>query len=60
MLGVSGKRVQQLSEADRLPYVEHRDGWRLYRREQIEMVGNARRERWNPERSQVRIAPVES
>jgi len=52
--------VQQLSEADRLPYVEHRDGWRLYRREQIEMVGNARRERWNPERSQVRIAPVES
>ncbi|CAN5508515.1 hypothetical protein BH18ACT8_BH18ACT8_09390 [soil metagenome] len=38
--------MQQLTEADRLPYVEHRDGWRLYRREQVEVVGNARRVRF--------------
>ncbi len=42
LLGISGKRVQQLTEADRLPYVIHRDGWRLYRRAQLEVVGNAR------------------
>jgi len=41
VLGVSERRVTQLTGADRLPYVVHRDGWRLYRREQVEVVGNA-------------------
>ncbi|MBA2532305.1 MAG: hypothetical protein H0V23_09410 [Nocardioidaceae bacterium] len=46
VLGVSERRVTQLTDAGRVPYVEHRDGWRLYRREQIEVVGNARRTRF--------------
>jgi len=47
VLGVSGRRVQQLADAGRLPYVEHRAGVRLYRRAQVEVVGNARRVRFS-------------
>lgn len=46
VLGVSERRVQQLTDTDRLPYVMHRDGWQLYRRAQVEVVGNARRTRF--------------
>jgi len=47
ILGRSERRVQQLSDADRLPFVLHEEtGWRLYRREQMRVVGNARRSRW--------------
>jgi hypothetical protein len=46
VLGVSERRVNQLGDADRLPYVVHRDGWRLYRRVQVEVVDNAKRARF--------------
>lgn len=48
LLGVSGRRVQQLSDAGRLPYETHRDGWRLYRRSQVGVIANARRARFGP------------
>lgn len=57
ILGRSERRVQQLSDADRLPFVTHEGtGWRLYRREQIGVVGNARRRRW-PVATE-RVSPV--
>jgi hypothetical protein len=34
-----------LAVEDRLPYVMHRDGTRLYRREQLEVVARSRRAR---------------
>ena len=46
VLGVSERRVTQLVQADRLPYVVHRDGWRLHRRAQVEVVAKARRVRF--------------
>lgn len=45
MMGVSDRQVAYLTDADRLPYVVHHTGTRLYRRAQIEVVGNAR---WLP------------
>jgi hypothetical protein len=42
LLGIGRSRLDQLANADRLPYVEHVDGTRLYRREQLGTIGNAR------------------
>ncbi len=42
ILGVSIPRVKQLLDTDYLPYLTHRDGARLMRREQLETVANAR------------------
>lgn len=45
----SERRVQQLADAGRLPFEVHADsGWRLYRRHQLEVIGNARRARFDP------------
>jgi excisionase family DNA binding protein len=38
ILGVSAKRVRRLLDRHRLPYVRHRTGVRLMRREQIEAL----------------------
>jgi len=42
ILGVSIQRVKQLLDKDFLPYLTHRDGTRLMRRQQLETVANAR------------------
>ncbi len=49
VIGVSDRQVAYLTDADRLPYVVHSNGWRLYRRAQVEVIGNARRERYAPD-----------
>jgi hypothetical protein len=41
VLGVNRARLSALSQADRLPYVVHRDGVRLYRRSQLEVIARA-------------------
>lgn len=48
LLGVSRTRVGQLTERGFLPVVEtgRRAPARLYRRRQLEVIGNARRARW--------------
>lgn len=38
VLGVSRQRVQQLAAADRLPFVGHETGTRLFRRSQLEVL----------------------
>ena len=45
ILGVSIQRAKQLLEKGFLPYVTHRDGARLMRREQVETVANAQASR---------------
>jgi len=45
-MGVSDRQVAYLTDADRLPYVLHHTGVRLYRRSQLEVIGNARRLRF--------------
>jgi predicted site-specific integrase-resolvase len=40
--GVNRARLGELSRADRLPYVVHRDGVRLYRRHQLFVLARAR------------------
>jgi excisionase family DNA binding protein len=47
LLGVSHQRVNQLAVGGRLPYVTHRNGTRLYRREQLEVVAQARDAMWH-------------
>ncbi len=42
LLGVSRSRVSALSTRGLLPYVKHRDGVRLYRREQLKVMARAR------------------
>jgi hypothetical protein len=42
ILGVSIQRVKQYLDNDQVPYVLHRNGTRLMRREQLETVANAR------------------
>ena len=42
ILDLSVQRVKQLLDEDRLPYVPHRSGVRLMRRQQIEVLANAR------------------
>jgi hypothetical protein len=45
LLGVSGPRVIQLGAKGSLPYVIAGNGWRLYRRKQIEVIANSMRTR---------------
>lgn len=53
LLGVNRSRVRQLADADLIPYVRTARGDRLYRRDQLEVVANARRARFH-DRIQVR------
>ena len=46
LLGVSRQRLGQLGDRGLVPYVRHRDGVRLYRREQLLTIANARDARW--------------
>jgi len=47
LLQRSERRVQQLSDAGKLPFEIHEGtGWRLYRRAQVEVIGRARRVRF--------------
>jgi predicted XRE-type DNA-binding protein len=46
LLGVSKQRVGQLVRKEFLPAVEH-NGRRLFRRDQVEVIGNARDARWH-------------
>lgn len=47
VLGVNVSRLNALVAKDRLPYVEHNDGTRMYRRLQLEVVATARDARWH-------------
>ena len=48
VLDRSERRVQQLTDAGKLPFATHEgSGWRLYRRSQMEGIGNARRVPWS-------------
>jgi hypothetical protein len=40
VLGVSRARLGQLADEDRVAFVRHRDGMRLYRRGQFEIVAS--------------------
>lgn len=46
-MGLSEARVAQLTAAGKLPYLVHHTGTRLYRRAQVEVIGNARRKRFS-------------
>ncbi len=46
ILGVNVSRLNQLVAAGRLPFETHSDGRRVYRREQLLTVANARGARW--------------
>lgn len=46
VLGVNTARLKQLAARGFLPHETHHDGTRLYRREQLEVVANAREARW--------------
>ncbi len=46
IVGVNVSRLNQLVAADRLPFETHKDGTRLYRRQQLLTVANARDARW--------------
>jgi excisionase family DNA binding protein len=45
LLGVNGSRVRQLVAEGRIPYETTPSGQRLFRRQQLEVIGNARRSR---------------
>jgi hypothetical protein len=46
VLGVNSSRLRALSARGFVPFVIGADGSRLYRREQLQVIGNARRVRW--------------
>jgi hypothetical protein len=46
VLGFSHQRLGQLAVQERVPYIQHVDGVRLYRRAQLETVANSRDARW--------------
>ena len=46
LLGVNVSRLNQLVAAGRVPFEVHADGRRMYRREQVLTVANAREARW--------------
>ncbi len=46
ILGVNKNRLNQLAGKGYLPFAVHADGTRLYRREQLMTVANAREARW--------------
>lgn len=41
LLGVTVGRLDQLSDAHRIPFVRHEDGTRLYRRRELELMPDA-------------------
>ena len=45
ILSLSIPRLKQLAAAGRLPFVTHEDGTRLFRREQITTIANAKEAR---------------
>jgi hypothetical protein len=45
ILDISGPRVIQLGDKGFLPYLVTRNGWRLYRRHQVEVIANSRMSR---------------
>lgn len=47
ILGVNVSRLNQLVAAARVPFEVHASGRRLYRRQQVEVVANAREARWH-------------
>ncbi len=47
ILGVNVSRLNQLVAAGRVPFEVHADGRRMYRREQMLTVANAREARWH-------------
>lgn len=47
ILGVNVTRLNQLVANGRIPYETHADGRRIYRREQLLTVANAREARWH-------------
>lgn len=47
LLGVSVARLNQLARRGFVPFEVHADGTRLYRREQLRTVANARQARWH-------------
>lgn len=47
ILGVNVSRVGQLVESDRIPCERHVSGRRMFRREQLRTVANAREARWH-------------
>ncbi len=47
LLGVGVARLNQLVAAERVPFEIHTDGRRIYRREQLLTVANARDARWH-------------
>ena len=47
LLGVNVSRLNQLVAAGRVPFEVHADGRRIYRREQMLTVANARDARWH-------------
>jgi hypothetical protein len=48
VMGLTPVRVNQLARAGRLPHEVSRHGWRLFRPEQVAVIGNARRVRFHP------------
>jgi hypothetical protein len=50
VMGVTKIRVSQLARAGRLPHEVSRHGWRLFRPEQVAVIGNARRSGSTPTR----------
>jgi hypothetical protein len=51
ILGVNHTRLNQLAVRGFVPFEVHVDGTRLYRREQLEVVANARDARWEAHRA---------
>jgi len=47
LLGVGVARLDQLVVVERIPFAVHTDGRRIYRREQLLTVANARDGRWH-------------
>jgi predicted site-specific integrase-resolvase len=47
LVGVGVARLNQLVAAERIPFEVHSDGRRIYRREQLLTVANARDARWH-------------
>jgi hypothetical protein len=53
ILGVNHTRLNQLAVRGFVPFEMHADGTRLYRREQLEVVANAREARWAGHRARL-------
>ena len=47
ILNVGVEQVEPVLAGERLPYIDHADGVRMYRREQVDEVAAARAERWH-------------